>query len=460
MAEIKPFRALVYDSEKVGDLSGVMAPPYDVISPDFQDKLYSRHANNIVRLILGKTTGEDAPGSDRYSRSAREFKKWIDTGVLKRDGSPSIYYYVQKYALPDGSRPTRKGFIALSRIEEFGKGKIHAHERTLSGPKADRLRLMRDCKANFSCIFSLYSEPKLTINNILDNAAAGLDPVIDVVGDDGVQNILYRINDPEIIEGVSAVMLEKTLFIADGHHRYETALNYRNMMRENNPESNKDAPYDYVMMYFSNMDDEGMTIWPTHRVVHSVEDFNGDGFIKSLEKYFDIKVFEYNHDNIDEVKHRFLSMLEEEGETKTAFGLHVAGRDFYYIITLKSTEVLDEVFTSGMPEVYKNLDVTILHELILSKILGISRSAQEKQENLHYVKSFKEAFGLMEDESNQIVFLLNSTRISQVKAIAEAGFVMPQKSTYFYPKLLSGLVINLLSEDSVLPGTGAASAGV
>ncbi|MFQ5441214.1 MAG: DUF1015 domain-containing protein [Thermodesulfobacteriota bacterium] len=461
MAEIKPFRALVYDSKKVGDLSGVMAPPYDVISPDFQDKLYSRHANNIVRLILGKTDGADAPGNDRYSRAAGEFKKWLDEGVLRRDSRPSIYYYVQKYTLPDGSRPTRKGFIALSRIEEFGRGKIHAHERTLSGPKADRLKLIEACKANFSCIFSLYSEPRLTINNILDNAAANLEPTIDVSGDDGVENIVYRIDDPEVIEAVSAVMREKTLFIADGHHRYETAINYRNLMRENNPqslESGEDAPYDYVMMYFSNMDDEGMTVWPTHRVVHSVRDFNGDDFISSLEKYFNIEEFQYKDDNMDEVKRRFLSMLEEKGKTKTAFGLHIAGRSLYYLITLKSKDVLEGIFPEGIPDVYKTLDVTILHELILTNILGISRGAQEKQENLHYVKSFKDAFDLMEDESNQVVFLLNATRISQVKAIAEAGFVMPQKSTYFHPKLLSGLVLNLLSEDSEPPVTASAGA--
>ncbi|GMR04717.1 MAG: DUF1015 domain-containing protein [Thermodesulfobacteriota bacterium] len=447
MAEIKPFRAFVYNADKVEDLAAVMAPPYDVISPAYQDKLYSRHEYNIVRLILGKTEEVDNAGSDRYSRAAEELGRWKDEGVLKKDEKPAIYYYVQKYTLPDGSRPTRKGFIALSRLEEFGKGKIHAHERTLSGPKADRLKLMRACNANFSCIFSLYSEPGLTINKTLDNAVKSLEPIIDVFGDDGVENVVYRVVDAKVLEKVCEVMRAKTLFIADGHHRYETALNYRNLMREKNPDNNGDAPYNYVMMYFSNMDDEGMTIWPTHRVVHSVKGFNRDAFMSQIEKYFDIKEFEYNLDNMDEVNKTFVSALEESGKSKNAFGVHLAGEQKYYLITLKSPELLKDLFSEEMPAIYKNLDVTVLHELILSRILGISREDQEKQKNLTYVKSIGDAFEVMGDESNQIVFLLNPTRISQVRDIAEAGSVMPQKSTYFFPKLLSGLVVNLLDDD-------------
>lgn len=248
MADIKPFRAVRFDEKKTGDVTAVMAPPYDVISPAFLDKLYESHPNNVSRLILGKKTDNDAPGSDRYSRSAADLKDWLSSGVLKRDDTPSIYYYKQRYTQLDGSTSTRKGFMALSRLEDLGKGGIHAHERTLSGPKADRLKLMEACASNFSCIFTLYSEVELTINKIFDNFIEGKSPDIDVLDHEGVENIVYRIDDSEVISKVAEVMSSKALFIADGHHRYETALNYKKLRHEQNPDTVGDQPYDFVMM--------------------------------------------------------------------------------------------------------------------------------------------------------------------------------------------------------------------
>lgn len=444
MAEIIPFKGLIYNARKVGDLNRVMAPPYDVISPKLQDDLYARHPNNIVRLILGKTNIDDSAGNDRYSRAARDLGGWMNDGVLARDERPAIYYYTQSYMLKDGKRQTRKGFIALSRIEEFGKGSIHPHERTLSGPKADRLRLMQACGSNLSAIFSLYSDPGLALNHALDEAVKGATPLIDVKDDDGIENRLWRVEDPVVIKAVQDGMNKRALFIADGHHRYETALNYRNMMRDKDKDHTGAEPYNYVMMYFSNMDDEGMTIWPTHRVIHSLKSFEGDEFINRCKEFFEINEFGYNDNTEPEVRARFLKALESSGREKTSFGLHIRRRDAYYLLTIKSPETMDSVFGSSIPDVFKKLDVTVLHSLILSKILGITQEAQERQENLVYVKSFDDALNACGDENNQLVFLLNPTRIEQVKAVAEGGHVMPQKSTYFYPKLLSGLVINLL----------------
>ncbi len=435
-----PFRGVLYNPGKVGELKGVMAPPYDVISPKKQDELYSRHQNNIVRLILGKAQPGDTEGSDRYSRAASDLKKWIDSGVLVKDQRPAIYYYKQTFAMPGGSQ-TRKGFIALSKLEEFGKG-IRPHEKTLSGPKADRLKLMQACKVNLSCIFSLYSSPRLEINALLDKATDGVEPIIDVVDDDGIENMLWRVDDPEVIASVTESMKSKALFIADGHHRYETALNYRNMMRQKEANPTGLEPYNFVMMYFSNMDDEGMTIWPTHRVIHSLKGFDGPAFLAECGKHFDIEEFPCAGAKEAGARKAFLSRLESAGSEKTAFGLHVKGVDAYYLLTIKSRGVMDKVFGETIPEVFKGLDVTVLHSLVFSKILGITQEAQEKQENLIYVKSSGEALSAMNDEKNQLVFLLNATRIEQVKDVAEAGFVMPQKSTYFFPKLLSGLVIN------------------
>ncbi|TAN63903.1 DUF1015 domain-containing protein [bacterium] len=446
MSDIIPFKGLLYNSEKVGDLKMVMAPPYDVISPKYQDELYSRHPYNIVKLILSKDGPSNAPGSDRYSLAANDLGRWINDKTLVRDDKPAIYYYMQTYRQKGGTTHTRKGFIALARLEEFGKGKIHAHEQTLSGPKADRLRLMQACESNLSCIFSLYSEPELTINRLLDGVTSGVEPLIDAPDDDGTENKLWRIDDTALITKVIDVMHAKPLFIADGHHRYETALNFRNYMKEKHPDSTGEEAWNYVMMYFSNMDDEGMTIWPTHRVVHSINGFNPEEFLKECAKYFDVEDFKYEPGRESTIKMNFLNRIASAGKGITSFGLHIKGDHTYYVLVLKSKDVMTAVFGSSIPDVFKTLDVTVLHALILSKILGITKEAQAKQENLIYVKNSEEAIEAVNKDSNQMAFLLNSTKIEQVKAVALAGHVMPQKSTYFYPKLLTGLVMNLLTD--------------
>jgi len=448
MADIKPFKAVLYNEEKTGDLTAVMAPPYDVISPALHDELYERHPNNVVRLILGRKNETDAPGLDRYSRSAADLKDWLAEGVLKRDETPCIYYYVQRYTQLDGSTSARKGFMALSRIEDYGEGRIHAHERTLSGPKADRLRLTEACHANFSCIFTLYSDLKLTINKMLEAFIEGKTPDIDVLDDEGVENIVYRIDDADIIKTVTTVMRDKTLFIADGHHRYETALNYRNLMREKHPEAKGDQPYDFVMMYCSNMDDEGMTVWPTHRVIHNLDAFKPEEFLEELKKYFKIDKISYTDETKDEVHGALVAFMEDRGREANCFGMHLKGESACYLLTSLPGMSLDDVFEDNLPDVYRNLDVTVLHELILSNILGISRGAQERQENIVYVKNYRDAFASMDDPANEIVFILNPTKVTDVKAVAEAGCKMPQKSTYFYPKLLTGLVINVHDESA------------
>ncbi|MEK6790865.1 MAG: DUF1015 domain-containing protein [Deltaproteobacteria bacterium] len=447
MAEIMPFRGVLYAPEKIGDLNKVMAPPYDVISPRLQDDLYARHSNNIVRLELNKITDQDSEGNDRYSRAGRLLAKWLADGDIKQDARPSIYYYTQTYALKSGLEQTRKGFVSLVRLEDFGKG-IHPHERTLSGPKADRFKLMTSTDANLSCIFSLYSEPLLDVNKLLEAAVKGKKPYIDVKDDDKVENRLWRIDDVELIKKVQANMRNKALFIADGHHRYETALNYRNMMCEKTGGNTGNEPFNFVMMYFSNMDDVGMTIWPTHRVVHSVKGFERASFLERCGEYFDVDETPYGSDNEEEAKAAFLKKLESKGKQAVTFGLHLRGKSSFLLLTLKEKDMMDRVFGNAMPDVFKGLDVTVLHSLILTKILGLTREAQEKQENLVYVKSYAEALKAAKEGANQMVFLLNPTKIEQVKAVAETGQVMPQKSTYFYPKLLSGLVINIIGSES------------
>lgn len=450
MAKIAPFRGILYNPKKAGDLNRVMAPPYDVISPAYQDELYKRHPHNIIRLILGKTSPCDAAGNDRYSRAATDFKKWRDEDVLVRDEKPALYYYVQVYKLKDGQRKARKGFIALAKLEEFGKGGIHPHEKTLAGPKADRLKLMEACNANFSCIFSLYSEPKKTINKLLEDCCLKGSPIVDVADDDGVESKVWRIAEQEIIKKVVKMMSDKPLFIADGHHRYETALNYRNMMKDKtNGYTGKEA-FNYVMMYFSNMDDEGMTIMPTHRVIHSIPKFNPKAFLVNCSNFFDIEEVKWDGNIEPRIRKEFYKRMEESGTRLPSFGLYINGLDSYFVLTLKEKDTMDKVFGSSIPDVFKSLDVTVLHALILNNILGISGAAQENQTNLVYVKGLDDAIEEAKKDDRQMAFLLNPTKIEQVKAVATAGQVMPQKSTYFYPKLLSGLVINPIGDGEVV----------
>ena len=454
MAKIVPFKGILYNPGKVGDLNKVMAPPYDVISPEFQDRLYQRHPHNIIRLILGKTFPNDTAGNDRYSRADLDFKKWQGEGVLIRDEKPAIYYYIQVYkvwtdlkSVPSGQRKARKGFIALARLEEFGKGGIHPHEKTLAGPKADRLKLMEACNANFSCIFSLYSEPEKDINNLLEDCCVNGSPVIDVADDDGVESKVWKISNKETIKKIIEIMSDKPLFIADGHHRYETALNYRNMVRENIKDYKGNEAFNYVMMYFSNMDDEGMTIMPTHRVIHSIPGFNPKAFLVNCSHFFDIEEIKWDSKIEPRVRKEVYKRMEEEGTGLPSFGLYINGLDSYFVLNLKEEDIMNKVFGSSIPEVFKSLDVTVLHALILNNILGISSSAQENQTNLVYVKGLDDAIEEAKKAGRQMAFLLNPTKIEQVKAVASAGQVMPQKSTYFYPKLLSGLVINPIGKD-------------
>ncbi|MBI5682518.1 MAG: DUF1015 domain-containing protein [Deltaproteobacteria bacterium] len=447
MADILPFRGHLYNQEKIGDVSKVMAPPYDVISPQFQEELYQRHPYNIVRLILGKTYPDDNTENNRYIRASIDFKKWQKDGVLEQDKKPAIYYYTQTYRLKNGETKDRRGFIALARLEEFGSGKIHPHEKTLAGPKADRLNLIRACKANFCCIFSLYSEPEKMINSILE-AHITENLLTEVADDDGVINRMWRVDNHKAIKEIIERLKDTPLFIADGHHRYETALNYRREMMDSKKGWTGKEGFNYVMMYFSNMDDEGMTILPTHRIIHSILNFIPNTFLVNCSNFFDVHEVRFDKTVEPEVRKAFYKRFEEMyNDPLPSFGLAIKGMDSYFILQLKSNDIMEQIFKDTIPDVFNALDVTVLHSLIFTKILGLSSKSQENQENLVYVKGLDETLESLKGGSHQMAFLLHPTKIEQVKDVANAGYVMPQKSTYFYPKLLSGLVINSVDEN-------------
>ena len=431
MFKIKPFKGYIYNTDKIKDLSLVTSPPYDVISSEQQDILYQKNPNNIVRLILNKE-------ESKYEKAAEYFKQWQEEKVIVPDEEESIYVYEQEF-LVTGTEGAchlrRKGFIALAKLEDFSTGKVKPHEKTLSAPKEDRLNLMRSCGANFSSIFSLYEDQSREIGKIIEEEGKQK-PLFEFVSAEKTKEKLWRLTDKNKIKEISNLMEAKTVFIADGHHRYETALNYRNEKRKEIKDQDKEYPFDYVMMTFVAMEDEGLVIFPTHRLVFGLNLSNGK-VLDGLGKNFQIEKIDETDENDKKTK-LLKSMKEKAG--------HVIGMLFkndYYILALKDDP--KKIIDNGVPEVLKSLDVIILHKLIIEDVLGLSEESVLKQTNLKYVKSDDKAFDSIKSGKFEIAFLLNPTKIEELEAVAKEGQRMPQKSTFFYPKLTTGLVINKLS---------------
>lgn len=420
--EIKPLNAIVYNQEKV-DITDVIAPPYDVISKKYRDELYERSPYNITRLILSNA-------ENPYSDAAESFKNWLDKEVLIKCDKPVILYLVQKYSV-NGKEVTRKGFIARNKIEDFSTKNILPHEFTMSGPKEDRLNLTKACQANFSQIFMVYSDPQKQIENAVDLTVK---PFIETTDDNGVRNIVYKIEDSETIDLIEKVLSDKTLLIADGHHRYETALNYRNYLGENAGEAN------YVMSYFTNLDDD-LLIYPTHRIITKwIEPYV---LLEKVKKYFDIIDYTFNGANKQQIKKEFLQAIEKSAKERISMGLYMKNVNKFYLLALREdvNSILDDY---NVPDVLKSLDLTVLHKVILSKELGFTEDEQMSQNGIKYIKVENEAFDMIDLGKAEASFIMAYPKIEDIKRISEAGFRMPQKSTYFYPKLLSGIVINPL----------------
>jgi len=429
MPEVAPFRGLRYNKAKV-ELDDVVAPPYDVISPALQDRLYKKNPWNVVRLILGRE-------ENRYEAAAGTFHQWQHDDILVREPSPSIYLLHQIFDGPGGDPVTRKGFIALCRLEEFDKKIVLPHEKTHAKPKEDRLKLFQATRSNLSQIFSLYADPEKEVDRAM-NGISKTDPAIDVTYD-GVHNKLWPVVDDSVIGSVRQFMASRQALIADGHHRYETALAYREMMRAGNLRHTGEEPYNFVMMFFTNVDDTGLVIYPTHRVVHSLASFDVKDFLDRAAGHFIVREFEQHS-----------ALLSALGSSAgPSFVMIAQGRQSGILLSLKPVLPVDEVISDPLPPEVKELDVTILHRLVLRNLLGISLEAQEAKQHIDYIRDASEAVSLVASGTAQLAFLMNATKIQQVRAVANAGHTMPQKSTYFFPKLLSGLVINSLAEERI-----------
>ena len=439
MAGIHPFRAYRYNTERVA-LGDVLTQPYDKISPAMQERYYEASPYNLVAIEKGRVLPGDTPANNVYTRAAEKLKEWSAQEILVQDDTANIYVYSQEYTVPGThSRRVRTGFIALGRAVDYSEGIVFRHERTLAAPKADRIELLRHTRAQTGQLFMLYEDPALKIEGWLHEAAAK-SPPLEVTDEYDVTHRLWPVCGAELIARLRKEMSEKKLIIADGHHRYETALNYRNECRAQRGQTDPMAAAEFAMMTFINTHSKGLTILPTHRVIRNLADFNFEKFRKAVSPNFDW--YSYPFQNAEELGASFGEFRTDfEGRThgRRAIGIYAGGGAFYLFALRKDADL--EQILPDISAAQRGLDVVLLHRLILEKGLGITAEAVEAEKNVGYEREMTAAIAAVDKGEAQLACLLNPVRVEQVAEIALGGDVLPQKSTDFYPKLLSGLAI-------------------
>jgi uncharacterized protein (DUF1015 family) len=436
MANIIPFRAFRYDPKQVA-LAQAVTQPYDKITPAMQDRYYAASPYNLVRIILGRRYESDNTTNNIYSRAAANFRDWRQQGILRQDSLPSVYAYSQHFSMPSGGAELeRRGFVALGRLEDYGAGIVFRHEQTLAKPKADRLDLLRSTCAHFGQIFMLY-EDSGEIDQLVGTES---EATISVTDEYGVGHRMWQISNAAVVDAVRSGMRDKKLIIADGHHRYETALAYRDECRAAptvQASPGHPLPYEYAMMTFVNMNSPGLVILPTHRVVHSLHSFSADDFRDAARAFFDLEEIDASLD-----ASRAVAILREAGRAGTAMLAVAANRAF--LIHKPQPGAAQFLADSSLRQ--QSLDVVQLHKCLLEGVLKLSPESIREQKNIAYVRDATDALAGVRGSGARanIAFLMNPCRMAQVRDIAFAGEVMPQKSTDFYPKLLSGLTIYAL----------------
>jgi len=430
MVRIAPFRGVFYNQKKIRDLKKVIAPPYDVISRQEQEKLYRKSPYNFVRLDLNQEP-------DPYSAVAQLLHDWLTEGVFERDETPAIYFLTHHFSLKSGEKKMRQGFFALTPLQDLSSGTIRPHEKTLDAPKEDRLKLMLACHAQLSPIFALYAEPKQTVNRLLAGQVEGVAPLIEVEQESGEACRLWRITAPDLIERIRQEMKGQPLLIADGHHRYEATLNYRNRLRSEQGQGTGREAFNYIMTYFANMNDENVVILPTHRLVRGYAPQPFLQLEESLGKYFYLEPYP----KTPEGRSSFLKALRSGGKKQRLIGASFKRDPRYLILRLKNKRIMQRM-ANDLSAALRELDVTTLHLLILEHILGLTREQQVNGETIRYSQDEEAVLQSLEKEDFQAAFILNAPKAEDILTVAGGGEKMPQKSTYFYPKLFSGLIVN------------------
>jgi uncharacterized protein (DUF1015 family) len=409
LATLKPFQPYRYSSQ-AGDPANLLTQPYDKINPAMQARYLARSPHNLVRIVLGERRDSDDDANNVYTRGSALFQEWIRAGLLAQDSAPGFYAYFQDFKVPDsGERLTRKSFIGLGKLEDYSAGVVFRHEQTLSGPKKDRLQVLRHSRAHFGQIFMLYPDRENAVDRELDQATAA-PPLMDVTDEYGARHRLWAIADPSRVAHMQELMAPMKLLIADGHHRYETALNYRN-------ENPNDPAAQYVMMTFVNMYSPGLKILATHRVLRDLKDFSIEALLAQATGSWNAKQF----DSLHELKHAL--------SAPTPQSVRIG------VVTATGAWLLVRPRHEG------ELDVPVLHREIMGEWLGIDEEAVREEKYIQYVRGIDAAAAEVREKGAQVAFLLEPTPIDDMARIAFSGGVMPQKSTDFYPKLLTGIAI-------------------
>ena len=424
MPDIMPFKGVLYNPELLQSADELICPPYDVISQAFQQKLYGSSPFNAIRLELPME-------ADPYQAAALRLAEWLQAGELQQDPEPAIYPCFQTFEDANGVSHTRCGFFAAMRLYDFSEKKVLPHEKTLSGPKADRLNLFRKTKTNISSIFGLYADECKTADDLMKDFAERHEPIVDAQFQ-GVRNRLWRITDPLLVEQFRASLQERTVYIADGHHRYDTGVNYRNERAASDPSYTGDESWNFILTYLANIHDEGLLIFPIHRLVHSLDGFDIPAFKVALEEHFTLTQLQGRAD---------LKLFLEQEPSNFAYGVVFPGSVIGITLKGDPQALVDPL----RPEALKRLGLVLLHDLILGKLLGISQEAMAAQSNLTYVKDDREVFDAVESGKVLAGFLVKPTTVAQVLDVSETGEVMPQKSTFFYPKIMTGLVFHSIA---------------
>jgi uncharacterized protein (DUF1015 family) len=442
MAHLFPFRAYRYNPAKT-DPARVLTQPYDKITPEMQKRYAASSPYNLITVEKGPVREGDTSPNDVYARAARALDEWISARVLIQDPAPSFYAYFQEFDVPGtAQRHVRKGLIALCKLEDYSAGVVFRHEQTLAGPKADRLELLRQTRVHTGQLFMLYDDPAAKLDAILEKVSAA-PPTMDMRDEFGVVHYIWRIAEPETIAAIQSAMADKTLVIADGHHRYETALAYRNEQRTKHGATDPDAPYEKVMMTLVNSHSQGLTILPTHRVIAGLANFSYSSLLKQLSEYFDIHEIPMEGGATKRAS-TAREQLAAAGTSGRAIGAY-AGGDILALLILKPGANLAQPLPNASPR-QRELDVVLLHDYILEKCLGISAESVRQETNTRYERETSNAISAVAEGRAQICFLLNPVRVEQVMQMALADEVLPQKSTDFYPKMLSGVTIYRLEE--------------
>lgn len=426
MAEIIPFRGYRYNPEIIDDNTDVVSPPYDRVYPDVQKACMQRSHYNIVRIIKGVAQDNDSDNNNVYTRAAASLDEWITHEVLIRDSEPALYAYHQTYSF-EGERLTRKGMIALGKLEPE---KVHAHEQTLKGPKEDRLKLMRATEANFGHIFMLYDDPARTTEVVLQDILETQPPLIEARDADDNLHQVWRITDADMIARIQSALDEKDLYIADGHHRYETAVNYMNECIQKSWRQAAPESFGVRMMTLFNVSEPGMSIRPIHRLIHGIEGFDATRFLQSAGEQFHVQ----SHASAE-------AMMAATREGRAQHTLGCVAKEYMVTLTLKDEAIMDALIADERSDDYKHLDVTILQAALLDRLLGVDAKALEEQRNVTYTVDAEQGIGEVETGREQLFFYLNATSPEEVIRVADHNEKMPQKSTDFYPKLLTGLVL-------------------